>query len=159
MYSPSSYDGEEFKIKVTGSGQECPLYTSNIPQPQDVLVAIVVVLVPIALGVPAVVMLVPPAVVLAPATLAGLVQFSAFVIGLSAVASMALDGAMEVVLAANDSVPAMFVTLGVKPRHCGEQHGRRQGCCRKQGLQNGRNLVRTIHEVYPSWLGFLIEKA
>src|SRR5258706_2009187 len=55
------------------------------------LVAIVIVLVPVAVGAPAAFMFIPPAVTFAPATLARLVQFTALVICLGAVASMSLD--------------------------------------------------------------------
>ena len=62
------------------------------------LVAVVIVLVPIALGAPAVLMLVPPAMTLAPATLPSRVQFAAFVVGLGAVAAMFPDGFVKLMI-------------------------------------------------------------
>jgi len=66
-------------------------------------------------------MFVPPPVTFAPATLARGVQFTAFVIGLGAVASMSLDGAMEIMLGMSDPALASVVVFGVKTRDCGEQ--------------------------------------
>jgi len=81
----------------------------------------VVVLVPVALGAPAVFMFVPPPVTFAPATLARGAQFTALVIGLGAVASMSLDGLVELMLGMSDPALATVVIFGVKTWDCGEQ--------------------------------------
>jgi hypothetical protein len=57
-----------------------------------ILVVIVVVIVPIAIGVPAMVICVPPTVLAVPATLALHRQFIPPVIGLLAVGAMMLNG-------------------------------------------------------------------
>jgi hypothetical protein len=90
------------------------------------LVAVVVVFVPIALGVPAVFVFIPPAMLLAPATLARCVQLAALVIGLAAIASMMFDGFVEFMFLVGDVALAAVDVLGVKSRHregedCGEQ--------------------------------------
>jgi hypothetical protein len=87
---------------------------------------VVVVLVPVAFGVPAVVVFVPPAMLLTPATLAGLVEFVTAVIGLTAVASVVLDGLVEFVFGVSDAALAAVDGLGVKPGHCGEEQNRGQ---------------------------------
>jgi hypothetical protein len=84
----------------------------------------VVVFVPIALGVPAVFVLVPPAMLFAPATLARGVQFAAFVIGLAAVASVMFNGFVELVLLMGDAALAAVGVLRVKPRR--REH---EDCC------------------------------
>jgi len=82
---------------------------------------IVVVLVPIALRVPAVFVFIPPPVTFTPATLSRLVQFTALVVCLSAVASMFLDGFVEFMIGMSDPALAAVVVFGVKPRYCGEK--------------------------------------
>jgi zinc transporter ZupT len=76
---------------------------------------VVIVFIPVAVGVPAVFVFVPPAVLFAPAAFAGCVQFVAFVIGLTAVASMALDGAMEFMFLVGDAALAAVDFVGVQP--------------------------------------------
>ena len=85
------------------------------------LVVIVVVLVPIVLGAPAVLVFIPPAMLLAPATLASFVQFATLVIGLPAVAAMFLDGLVEFVVGVSDSTLTAVDVFGVKPRRCAEE--------------------------------------
>ena len=82
---------------------------------------VVIVFVPVVVGVPAVFVLVPPAVMFAPATFAGFVQFVALVIGLTAVASMALDGAMELMFLVGDAALAAVDFIGVQPWRSGEE--------------------------------------
>jgi hypothetical protein len=86
----------------------------------------VVVFVPIALGVPAVCVFIPPAMLLAPATLARCMQLAAFVIGLSAIASMMFDGFVEFMFLMGDVALAAVDVLGVKSRRrerkdCGQE--------------------------------------
>jgi len=81
----------------------------------------VVVLVPITLGAPAVLVLVPPPMPLAPATLSSGVQFTAFVVRLGAVASMLLDGFVKIMLGSGDPALAVVVVFSVNPWDCGEQ--------------------------------------
>jgi hypothetical protein len=82
---------------------------------------VVIVFVPVAVGVPAVFVFVPPAVMFAPAAFAGFVQFVALVIGLTAITSMALDGAMELMLLVGDAALAAVAFVGVQPWRRGEE--------------------------------------
>jgi hypothetical protein len=86
----------------------------------------VVVLVPIAVRVPAVFVFIPPPVALTPAPLPSLVQFTALVVCLSAVASMFLDGLVEFMIGMSDPALTPVVVFGVKSRHCGESQYHRQ---------------------------------
>jgi hypothetical protein len=79
------------------------------------LVVIVVVLVPIVFGAPAVLVFVPPAMLLAPATLASFVQFATLVIGLPAMAAMFLDGLVEFMVGVSDSTLTAVDVFRVKP--------------------------------------------
>jgi hypothetical protein len=76
----------------------------------------VIVFVPITLGVPAVLVFVPPAMLFAPAALARRVQFATLVIGLAAVASVMLDGFVEFVLFMGDAALAAVHVLGMQSR-------------------------------------------
>jgi hypothetical protein len=78
-------------------------------------------LVPVVLGAPAVVVFVPPAMLLAPATLARFVKFAALVLRLAAVASMFLDGLVEFVVRMRDPALTAVDVFGVKPRRCAEE--------------------------------------
>jgi hypothetical protein len=82
---------------------------------------VVVVLVPIAVGVPAVFVFIPPAMPLAPATLSRRAQFTTLVICLFAVASMFLDGLVKFMLGVNDSALTTVDVFRVKSWHCAEQ--------------------------------------
>jgi hypothetical protein len=87
-------------------------------------VLVVVVLVPVAVGVPAVFVFIPPAVALPPATLTHCVQFTAFVIGLSAVASVPPDGLVEFMVGVSDATLTAVDVLSVKRRHRCEKQER-----------------------------------
>jgi hypothetical protein len=89
---------------------------------------VVVVLVPIVFGAPAVLVFVPPAMLLTPATLSGFVQFTTLVIGLPAVATMSLDGLVEIVLGVSDSTLTAVDVFRVKPWHSSEKQNCGQDC-------------------------------
>ncbi len=74
-----------------------------------------IVLVPIAVFVPAVLVFIPPLMPLAPATLPRLVQFTTLVICLFAVASVFLDCFVEFMLGVSDSALTMVLVLCLKP--------------------------------------------
>jgi hypothetical protein len=84
------------------------------------LVAIVVVVIPIAIGMPAVAVFVPPTMPLIPAAFACLVQVVARTVRLPAVPAVILDGFVESVVRLGDAALAMIVGFG-----------RRAGCCSK----------------------------
>jgi len=96
-----------------------------------------IVLVPIAIGVPAALVLIPPAVLLAPATFSRLTQSVALVIGLRAVVSMPLDGPVEFMVSVNDSTLTAVDILGVKAWRCAEENNCAQDCARKYGYRCG----------------------
>lgn len=73
---------------------------------------VVVVLIPIAFFVPAVFVLIPPFLVLAPAALASVVQFAALVIGPPTVAPVSSDGLMKFVFGVSDPALAVLYALG-----------------------------------------------
>ena len=82
---------------------------------------IVVVLVPVAIRVPTVFVLVPPSVILAPATLARFVQFMALVLCLLTVTSMSLDGLVKFMIGMSDAPLAALIVFGMKLRNGGEK--------------------------------------
>jgi hypothetical protein len=86
------------------------------------LVTVVVVVVPVAFGAPAVFVLIPPAVPLAPAAFSRVAQFTALVICLPAVATMSLDGLVEFMLGVRDPALAAVNVFCVKSRHRSGEH-------------------------------------
>jgi hypothetical protein len=93
-------------------------------------VVIMIVVIPIAFGVPAAPVFVPPAVVDAPAVLAGFAEFMTGVFGLPALPAMAGNGLVEVVIGARHAALAIVVV--------GAQHGRsskHQKRCQRRGCQ------------------------
>ncbi len=85
-----------------------------------------IVLVPIAVLVPAVLVFIPPLMPLTPATFARLVQFTTLVICLFAVASMFLDGFVELMVRVSDSALTPVLVFCVEWWHCREKQNRRQ---------------------------------
>ena len=86
-----------------------------------------VVVVPVAFGVPAVFVFVPPSVIFTPAALARLVQFVALVVCLRAMASMFLDGLVEFMIGVNDAaLTALVMFVSVKSWDRGEEQSCRQ---------------------------------
>jgi hypothetical protein len=85
-------------------------------------------LVPIVFRPPAVFVLIPPAVLLAPATFSRRVQFTTFVIGLPAVASMALDGLVEIMLGMSHPALAAVDVFRVKAGSGSKE----KGCCQQR---------------------------
>jgi len=76
----------------------------------------VVVFVPIAFSAPAVFMFIPPAMLLGPAAFPGLVQLTTFMLGFAAVASMATDGLVVLMLRVLDTPLAAIDIIRVKAR-------------------------------------------
>jgi hypothetical protein len=70
---------------------------------------VVIVVIPIAIVVPAVSVLVPPTMRMSPAILASLVQFMARMVGLAAVPAMMLDGFMQLVVRAGDATLTIVI--------------------------------------------------
>jgi hypothetical protein len=74
-----------------------------------VTIVVVIVVIPIAIGVPAVSVLVPPAMRAAPAMLASFVQLVTGMVGLAAVPTMMLDGFMQLVVRASDATLTIVI--------------------------------------------------
>jgi hypothetical protein len=106
----------------------------------------VVVLVPVAFGAPAVLVFIPPAMLLTPATLARFMQFTTFALGLPAVASVSLNGLVKFMLSVSDSALAAVDVFCVEPWRCGEEQGCGQDRARENGYSCGGKLWLTIHE-------------
>jgi len=79
----------------------------------------VVVLVPIAVGVPAVLVFIPPLMPLTPATLPRAVQFTSLVICLFAVASVFVDCLVQFMLRVSDPPLTAVLVFGLKARRYG----------------------------------------
>jgi hypothetical protein len=85
---------------------------------------VVVVLVPVALGAPAVFVFVPPLVAFAPAALACRAEFTAFVFGLTTVTAVPFYGFVKIMVGMSDPALAAVIVLGVKARDGGEKQRR-----------------------------------
>ena len=83
------------------------------------LPVIVVVIIPVAIGVPAVAFHVPPAVVVCPAIFAGFVEFGTTAGGLLALVSVMLNGFVQFVVGVNQSLLAI---IGFGARCAAEKH-------------------------------------
>jgi len=91
----------------------------------SVPIAVMVVIVPVALGVPTMLVLIPPAVTVVPAVVARFAQFVPGFVGLLALASMMLDGVMKMVIRPGNSLLAIVV-IGAQARRAGEEQESRQ---------------------------------
>jgi hypothetical protein len=88
------------------------------------IVFVVIMVIPVAIVVPAMIVFIPPAMIVAVAILAGFVQVVASGIGLAAFASMMLDGFMKTMIGAADALLA--VVIGAQTRGPGEEQKSRQ---------------------------------
>jgi hypothetical protein len=86
----------------------------------------VVVLVPIAFRVPAVLVFIPPPMPLTPATLPLVVQFTTLVICLSAVASVFLDCLVEFMFCVSDPTLTSVEVFCLKAQRCGAKQNREE---------------------------------
>jgi hypothetical protein len=75
--------------------------------------AIVVVVIPIAIGMPTMAVFIPPAMPLSPALFASLVQFVTPALGLPAVPAVMFDGFVEFVICLGDAPLASVVVISV----------------------------------------------
>jgi hypothetical protein len=90
----------------------------------------VVALVPVAICVPAVVVFIPPPMLLTPATLPRIVQFTTLVVCLAAVASVFLDCFVEFMVGVGDPALTSVLVFCLKAWHCGAKQKR---CERGEG--------------------------
>ena len=91
-----------------------------------------IMVVPVLLGMPALVVFVPPAMVPTPAAFTRRLQFAALVIGLLAVAAVVLDGLMQIVLGVLEAMLALLDTLGMNQPGRGENPQQHQNSSQKQ---------------------------
>jgi hypothetical protein len=85
----------------------------------------VIVVVPIAVGVPAVVVLIPPLMPFTPAAFTRVVQFTTFVVCLPAMVSMLLNRFVEFMLGVHDPAltPVNVFCLGARNSSTKQKHG------------------------------------
>jgi hypothetical protein len=108
---------------------------------------VVVVFVPVAVGAPAPLVLIPPAMLLVPATLPRCMQFAALVTCLVAVASMFLNSLMEFMFRMRDPPLTAVDVLGMNSGRCTEE----KDCGQDRAVKKRRNcackLLSTNHKL------------
>ena len=108
-----------------------------------------IVLVPIAVPVPAVLVFIPPLMPLTPAMFSYIAQFTTLVICLFAIASVSLNCLVELMFRVNDSALTPVDAFCVESWHCREQQNRGQyGSCEHRYCCD-KKIVRTIHTGMP----------
>ncbi|PYU01367.1 MAG: hypothetical protein DMG38_03630 [Acidobacteria bacterium] len=126
---------------------------------------VVIVVVPVAIGVPAVGVFLPPTMMLVPAALARFMQFVTSVTGLPAVPAMMLDGFVQFVVGLDDaplttSVVVVVVSEGPgRGRECeqaSQRCARKYHTSRKLLLSQRNPHVLTILQEFPDWDGALV---
>ena len=95
---------------------------------------VVIVIIPIAVGMPTAAVFVPPAVPLSPATFAGLMQLVAPVVGLPAVPAVTLHGFVEFVVRLENAALAAAVAV---VRQCTRCSGESQHANKRRGSEHG----------------------
>ena len=83
-------------------------------------IVVVIMIVPIAIGVPAVSIFIPPTMPLAPAAFAGFPQIAPGMLGLLAVGAVMLDGFVQIVVGLDDAPLTAVVVVG-QGRWCGSE--------------------------------------
>ena len=113
---------------------------------------VVVVFVPVAVGAPPVLVFIPPAMLLAPATLPRFLQFVTLVTCLVAVASMFLDRLMEFMFRVRDPTLTVVDVFGMNSGRCAEEKdcgqdraGNERRCCACKLLSTNHKLSLTCH--------------
>jgi hypothetical protein len=107
----------------------------------------VVVLVPIAFCVPAVLVLIPPPMALTPATLTDLAQFTTLVICAPAVTPMLLDCIVEFMFRMSYPTLTSVEVFCMKARHCDAKHNRQQNGYGKNRFSD------SVHRLPPILVG------
>jgi len=110
-------------LKENGRSEPSPRPENHIHE----LVAVVVVVIPIAFGVPAVAIFVPPTMALVPAVFPRFTQFVPGTIRLLAFPTVMLHGFVEFVVRLGDAALATVVVIRKRTRRSGEgQHAGKQ---------------------------------
>jgi hypothetical protein len=111
------------------------------------LVAIVVVVIPIAIGVPAVAVFVPPTMPLIPAAFPRLAQFVSRAIGLLAVPTVMLHGFVNFVICPGDATLTAGVVIGAGTRRSGKGQQPNTRYSSEHHFSKKRLLSRAKHHV------------
>jgi len=116
------------------------------------IVLIMVAIIPIAVGVPAVTILIPPAMAAGVAILACFVQLMASGVGLAAFASVMLDGFVETMVRPRNALLAIII--GAQTRRRGEEQKSRKCSTGQRDLGHSKNsrLKFTLHPIPSSIL-------
>src|SRR6266436_1687807 len=99
---------------------------------------IVIVVVPIAVGVPTMLVFIPPAMSAVPAIFARFVQFMASVVRLLALTPMMFDGLMKTMIGPGDA-PLASIVIGAQTRCAGEEQKARQRCASQHYFPDSKN--------------------
>jgi hypothetical protein len=118
-----------------------------------IAVMIVVVVVPVAIGMPTMLVFIPPAMSAVPAIFAGLVQFMASVVRLPALTPMTLDGFVKMMIGPRNA-PLASVVIGAQTRSAGEEQESRQRGAGQHYFSDGENSRQKfgLHPVVSSIL-------
>jgi hypothetical protein len=118
-----------------------------------IAVTIVVVVVPVVIGMPTVLVFIPPTMSVIPAIFARFVQFMPGLISLFAFASMMLDGFMKMMIGPGDATLAIVV-IGTQTRCAGEEQEPRQRSAGQHYFSDGENSRQKfgLHPVVSSIL-------
>jgi hypothetical protein len=118
-----------------------------------IAVMIVVVVVPVAIGMPTMLVFIPPTMSAAPAIFARFVQFAPSLIRLFAFAPMTLDRFMKMMIRPADAALAIVV-IGAQTRSAGEEQESRQRGAGQHYFSDGENSRQKfgLHPVVSSIL-------
>src|SRR2546425_12617460 len=98
--------------------------------------AVVIVIIPITIVVPAVPVFIPPTMALVPATFPCFPQLMARMVGLSAVPAMTLNALVQFVVLLGDAPLTAIVVIGdCKRRPDKRQQANERGCCEQRPAQ------------------------
>jgi hypothetical protein len=118
-----------------------------------IAVMIVVVVVPVAIGMPTMLVFIPPTMSAVPTILARLVQFMASVVRLPALTPMTLDGFVKMMIGPRNA-PLASVVIGAQTRSAGEEQESRQRGAGQHYFPDGENSRQQfgLHPVVSSIL-------
>jgi hypothetical protein len=103
-----------------------------------IAITIVIVIIPVVLGAPAMAVFIPPAMAAIPAILARFVQFMPRMVGLPTLASMMLDGFVKTMVSPGNS-PLAIVVIGAQTRSAAEEQESRQRRTNQRDLSRSEN--------------------
>jgi len=101
-----------------------------LSEDDSVMIAVVIVIIPIAVRVPAALVFIPPSMVDGPAALSRYSQFTTRVCGLPAPIAKPCNGSVQSVIRARNA-PLAIAFVGAQNGHSREHQKACQHCCRK----------------------------